>query len=279
MGARRVVPGASSFASPIAARHPTSRARSSAAGEVTEAADDDTPGARWTRAPTASSTRRPSPRPSAWSSSSPSPPWAPRIAGTPLFLELASPDLPANAKLTVSLVVDTFGAFTTGLLQWFVSPYVLKMRMADEHTVAVEKLTLFARRYEETFAVADMREAETTRPLVTWEAGGKLHYVEMGRVPVPVRQVGPRTVRRPGHGGEAREGAEGGGRGGRVLSLYPYRAVVDVSNHRPPPKLRPTRRRLQVATQLLERPRRIVRLRDGSDAARLFRFDPRRTSE
>ena len=104
------------------------------------------------------------------------------IAGTPLLLELASPDLPANAKLTVSLVVDTFGAFTTGLLQWFVSPYVLKMRMADEHTVAVEKLTLFARRYEETFAVGHER-AETTRPLVTWEADGKLHYVEMGRVP------------------------------------------------------------------------------------------------
>lgn len=105
------------------------------------------------------------------------------IAGTPLLLELASPDLPANAKLTVSLVVDTFGAFTTGLLQWFVSPYVLKMRMADDDTVAVEKLTLFARTYEEKFAVAAMREAETTRPLVTWEADGKLHYVEMGRVP------------------------------------------------------------------------------------------------
>jgi hypothetical protein len=105
------------------------------------------------------------------------------IAGTPLLLELASPDLPANAKMTVSLVVDTFGAFTTGLLQWFVSPYVLKMRMVDDDTVAVTKLTLFARRYEDVFAVSSMREAETTRPLVTWESNGKLHYVEMGRVP------------------------------------------------------------------------------------------------
>ena len=33
------------------------------------------------------------------------------------------------------------------------------------------------------FAVSSMREAETTRPLVTWESNGKLHYVEMGRVP------------------------------------------------------------------------------------------------
>ena len=183
MGGRRVVPGASSFASPIAARHPTSRARSSAAGEVTEASDDDTPGGAVDARPDGveyeaalAETVRMVKLLSLASLGA-------TIAGTPLLLELASPDLPANAKLTVSLVVDTFGAFTTGLLQWFVSPYVLKMRMADEHTVAVEKLTLFARRYEETFAVADMREAETTRPLVTWEAGGKLHYVEMGRVP------------------------------------------------------------------------------------------------
>ena len=141
------MPGASSFACPIAARHPTSRARSSAAGEVTEAADDDIPGAAVHARPDGveyeaalAETVRMVKLLSLASLGA-------TVAGTPLLLELASPDLPANAKLTVSLVVDTFGAFTTGLLQWFVSPYVLKMRMADEHTVAVEKLTLFARRY------------------------------------------------------------------------------------------------------------------------------------
>lgn len=105
------------------------------------------------------------------------------VCGTPLLLELASPDMLPEAKLTVSLVVDGFGAFTTGLLQWFVAPYVLRMRMVDEHTVAVEKLTLFARTFEERFPAAAMVEAETTRPLVTWEAEGKLHYVEMANVP------------------------------------------------------------------------------------------------
>ena len=105
------------------------------------------------------------------------------VCGTPLLLELASPDMLPEAKLTVSLVVDGFGAFTTGLLQWFVAPYVLRMRMVDEHTVAVEKLTLFARTFEERFPAAAMVDAETTRPLVTWEAEGKLHYVEMANVP------------------------------------------------------------------------------------------------
>ena len=105
------------------------------------------------------------------------------VCGTPLLLELASPHMLPEAKLTVSLVVDGFGAFTTGLLQWFVAPYVLRMRMVDEHTVAVEKLTLFARTFEERFPAAAMVDAETTRPLVTWEAEGKLHYVEMANVP------------------------------------------------------------------------------------------------
>ena len=73
------------------------------------------------------------------------------VCGTPLLLELASPNMLPEAKLTVSLVVDGFGAFTTGLLQWFVAPYVLRMRMVDEHTVAVDKLTLFARTFEERF--------------------------------------------------------------------------------------------------------------------------------
>jgi hypothetical protein len=94
-----------------------------------------------------------------------------------------------EAKMTVSLVVDGFGTFTTALLQWFVSPYVLTMRVEKEaqdgvgDVVVVEKLTLFARRFEDRFPASAMREAETTRPLVTWEANGTFHYVEMANVP------------------------------------------------------------------------------------------------
>ena len=111
------------------------------------------------------------------------------VCGTPLLLELASPEMLPEAKMAVSLVVDGFGAFTTALLQWFVSPYVLTMRVekgkagADGDAVVVEKLDLFARRFQDRFPVAAMREAETTRPLVTWEANGSFHYVEMANVP------------------------------------------------------------------------------------------------
>ena len=111
------------------------------------------------------------------------------VCGTPLLLELASPGMLPEAKMTVSLVVDSFGTFTTALLQWFVSPYVLTMRVEKEaqdgvgDVVVVEKLTLFARRFEDRFPASAMREAETTRPLVTWEANGTFHYVEMANVP------------------------------------------------------------------------------------------------
>ena len=111
------------------------------------------------------------------------------VCGTPLLLELASPGMLPEAKMTVSLVVDGFGTFTTALLQWFASPNVLTMRVEKEaqdgvgDVVVVEKLTLFARRFEDRFPASAMREAETTRPLVTWEANGTFHYVEMANVP------------------------------------------------------------------------------------------------
>ena len=40
-----------------------------------------------------------------------------------------------------------------------------------------------AREYETKFETSAMREAETSRPLVSWEADGKYYYVEMGGVP------------------------------------------------------------------------------------------------
>ena len=55
--------------------------------------------------------------------------------------------------------------------------------MLSTPTVEVTKLTLTGREFSQTFPASAMREAETTRPLVTWEAEGKLHYVEMANVP------------------------------------------------------------------------------------------------
>ena len=116
-----------------------------------------------------------------------------------------------EAKLTVSLVVDGFGAFTTGLLQWFVAPYVLRMRMVDEHTVAVDKLTLFARTFEERFPAA-MVEARRRDAAVTWEAEGYLTTIEMARSSMPslMRSIEDlERFDRPRAGGETRQRGEG----------------------------------------------------------------------
>ena len=120
------------------------------------------------------------------------------VCGTPLLLELASPDMLPEAKMTISLVVDGFGTFTTALLQWFVSPYVLTMRVekGKENAPAPRPAARAAsatwwwwrssrssRVGSRRFPASAMREAETTRPLVTWEANGTFHYVEMANVP------------------------------------------------------------------------------------------------
>ena len=138
------------------------------------------------------------------------------VCGTPLLLELASPDMLPEAKMTISLVVDGFGTFTTALLQWFVSPYVLTMRVekgkenAKEprggasflqtncvgDVVVVEKLTLFARRFEDRFPASAMREAKDDA--AAGDVGGERDVPLRGdgkRPEAHVRQARPRAVR------------------------------------------------------------------------------------
>jgi hypothetical protein len=105
-------------------------------------------------------------------------------AGCPLFLELSQPEMLLEAKMAVSATVIGFGSFTTALLQWFISPYVKTMRIdAKDGTVVAKKFSWNAREYETRFEREAMREAESSRPLVSWEANGGYYYVEMGGVP------------------------------------------------------------------------------------------------
>ena len=61
---------------------------------------------------------------------------------------------------------------------------VRSMRLdASKGTVTARKLKWNASEYETTFAASAMKESESSRPLVSWEADGKHYYVEMGMVP------------------------------------------------------------------------------------------------
>ena len=105
------------------------------------------------------------------------------VVGCPTFLELSHPEMLFEAKAAASATVIGFGSFTTALLQWFVSPYVKTMRVEPDGRVVAKKFAWNASEYETTFAASDMRETESTRPLVSWEADGRYYYVEMGMVP------------------------------------------------------------------------------------------------
>ena len=105
-------------------------------------------------------------------------------AGCPLFLELSQPEMLLEAKMAVNATVIGFGSFTTALLQWFISPYVKTMTIdAKDGAVVAKKFAWNARVYETRFDREAMREAESSRPLVSWEANGRYYYVEMGGVP------------------------------------------------------------------------------------------------
>lgn len=105
-------------------------------------------------------------------------------AGCPLFLELSQPEMLLEAKMAVNATVIGFGSFTTVLLQWFISPYVKTMTIdAKDGAVVAKKFAWNARVYETRFDRETMREAESSRPLVSWEANGRYYYVEMGGVP------------------------------------------------------------------------------------------------
>ena len=105
------------------------------------------------------------------------------VVGCPTFLELSRPEMVFEAKAAASATVIGFGSFTTALLQWFVSPYVKTMRIEPGGRVVARKFAWNASEYETTFAASDMRETESSRPLVSWEADGRYYYVEMGMVP------------------------------------------------------------------------------------------------
>ncbi len=69
------------------------------------------------------------------------------------------------------------GVFTTALLQWFASPYVLRLVLDGEHAT-VTTLNLLAQPQTRTFSIQDMREPQTMRPLATFEVDGRIYFVD-----------------------------------------------------------------------------------------------------
>ncbi|CAM8898688.1 hypothetical protein QQ045_005136 [Rhodiola kirilowii] len=97
----------------------------------------------------------------------------------PVITFMTSPDLNVILKGAVAASVIFFSATTTGLLHWFVSPYVHKLRwQPGSDTFDVEMMTWLATYTPKTLKFSDIRIAETQRPYVSFMANGEYYYVD-----------------------------------------------------------------------------------------------------
>jgi hypothetical protein len=100
------------------------------------------------------------------------------VAGAPLLVHLSSPDsVTVGAKFLITATLVTFGVFTTALLSWFASPYVIRLEINGD-TVTATTLNLLAKQTTRTFRIAEMGEARTMRPLATFEAQGQVFFID-----------------------------------------------------------------------------------------------------
>ena len=65
------------------------------------------------------------------------------------------------------------------LLQWFCSPYVLRLEVGGRgELVEVSTLNIFARPTTSTFPLSAMVEPQTMRPLATFQVGRKIYFID-----------------------------------------------------------------------------------------------------
>jgi hypothetical protein len=99
--------------------------------------------------------------------------------GAPLLVFLSAPEgVSEMAKISLSGTVVLFGCFTTALLSYFASPYVLRLTLSGDDTATVTTMDLLARPRTVTIRLDEMREPRTLRPLATFEARGRIFFID-----------------------------------------------------------------------------------------------------
>ncbi|KAF5729514.1 hypothetical protein HS088_TW21G01681 [Tripterygium wilfordii] len=97
----------------------------------------------------------------------------------PVITFMTSPDLNIILKGAVASSVIFFSATTTGVLHWFVSPYIHKIRwQPGSDSFEVEMMTWLATFVPKTIKFSDIRPAETNRPFVTFKANDNFYFVD-----------------------------------------------------------------------------------------------------
>jgi hypothetical protein len=93
-----------------------------------------------------------------------------------------NPQVPTVARVVMSAAVMLFGISTTAILAFLTRGYVCHMWITpDGQRLLIDTLTLFVRTKTHEISVQDIRPPDTMLPYVTFEANGKLFYVEGSR--------------------------------------------------------------------------------------------------
>lgn len=101
------------------------------------------------------------------------------LASGPIIFALDSSASSIMAKTSIVATLSSFGLFTTGLMHWFTSPYVLRLvHHPETDAVEVSCLNFLARPRTWRFSVADVSQPDTIHPLSTFAANGKVYYVD-----------------------------------------------------------------------------------------------------
>ncbi|KAG9137849.1 hypothetical protein Leryth_027374 [Lithospermum erythrorhizon] len=102
----------------------------------------------------------------------------------PVITFMTSPGMNVILKGAVASTIIFFSASTTGVLHWFVSPYIHKMRwQPGSDSFEVEMMTWLATFTTKTLKFADIRPPETQRPFVTFKANNNFYFVDAEHCP------------------------------------------------------------------------------------------------
>lgn len=88
------------------------------------------------------------------------------------------------ARLSIAGTLVSFGVFTTGLMHWFTSPYVQRLRYhPDTETVEIDALDLLGRMRTTAFPLSSIQEPDTVHPLASFKINGKCYFVDPDNFP------------------------------------------------------------------------------------------------
>eukprot|EP01025_Chloroclados_australasicus_P065158 TRINITY_DN8840_c0_g1_i1.p1 TRINITY_DN8840_c0_g1~~TRINITY_DN8840_c0_g1_i1.p1 ORF type:complete len:220 (+),score=12.46 TRINITY_DN8840_c0_g1_i1:62-721(+) len=98
--------------------------------------------------------------------------------GSPLIVMFAAGTTPIKIITASSFCI--FGAFTTGLLHWFTSPYVHQLKLNKESLeMSASTVSLFGGKVHTKFGLNEIEPPrDTYKPLATFRVGNKIMYVD-----------------------------------------------------------------------------------------------------